>query len=73
MMLQKQDDVCKEPGMNIIARFANDESGATAIEYGLIAALIAVGIIAAATTLGSSLSTLFNNISSKLDNSIPAN
>ena len=38
--------------MNIVARFANDESGATAIEYGLIAALIAVGIIAAATTLG---------------------
>ena len=54
--------------MNIVARFANDESGATAIEYGLIAALIAVGIIAAATTLGSSLSGLFNKISGKLNN-----
>jgi pilus assembly protein Flp/PilA len=53
--------------MNTIARFANDESGATAIEYGLIAALIAVGIIAAATTLGSSLSGIFNRISSHLN------
>ncbi|MGN6683613.1 MAG: Flp family type IVb pilin [Devosia sp.] len=53
--------------MNTIARFANDESGATAIEYGLIAALIAVGIIAAATTLGGSLSSLFTNIAGHLD------
>jgi pilus assembly protein Flp/PilA len=66
-MLKKHDDVCKEPGMNTVARFANDESGATAIEYGLIAALIAVGIIAAATTLGSSLSSLFYRISGKLN------
>ncbi len=53
--------------MNIVARFATDESGATAIEYGLIAALIAVGIIAAATTLGTSLSDLFNRISGRLN------
>jgi pilus assembly protein Flp/PilA len=53
--------------MNTVARFVNDESGATAIEYGLIAALIAVGIIAAATTLGNSLSSLFGRISGKLD------
>ena len=53
--------------MNIFARFANDESGATAIEYGLIAALISVGIILAATALGGSLGTLFNNISTKLN------
>ena len=52
--------------MTAIAKFIDDESGATAIEYGLIAALIAVGIIAAATTLGGGLSTLFNNISTKL-------
>ena len=58
--------------MTIVARFANDESGATAIEYGLIAALIAVGIIAAATALGGSLSGLFNNIGDRLDNAIPA-
>ncbi len=52
--------------MNTVARFVNDESGATAIEYGLIAALIAVGIILAATALGGSLSSLFTGISSKL-------
>ena len=53
--------------MNIIAQFAKDESGATAIEYGLIAALVAVGIIVAATTLGGSLSALFTRISTKLN------
>ena len=53
--------------MNVFARFVSDESGATAIEYGLIAALIAVGIIAAATTLGGSLSDLFSRISTKLN------
>jgi len=53
--------------MNIIAKFAKDESGATAIEYGLIAALIAVGIIAAATFLGGSLSNIFNSIGGRLD------
>ncbi|WP_055047754.1 Flp family type IVb pilin [Devosia sp. A16] len=52
--------------MNTIARFVNDESGATAIEYGLIAALIAVGIIVAATLLGNNLSGLFNGISGRL-------
>ena len=39
-----------------------DESGATAIEYGLIAALIAVGIIAAARGLGSQISSTFNTV-----------
>lgn len=53
--------------MNIFARFAQDESGATAIEYGLIAALISVGIILAATALGGSLGDLFNDISDELD------
>jgi pilus assembly protein Flp/PilA len=52
--------------MKTIAKFAKDESGATAIEYGLIAALIAVGIIVAATTLGGNLSGLFNQIGSRL-------
>ena len=53
--------------MKIVNRFLNDESGATAIEYGLIAALISVGIIAAATTLGNGLSNLFTGIGGKLD------
>lgn len=52
----------------IFARFLKDESGATAIEYGLIAALISVALIAGATTLGNSLSTTFNTISTKMSN-----
>lgn len=52
----------------MVYNFITNESGATAIEYGLIAALIAVGIIAAATTLGNSLSGLFGRISNRLDN-----
>jgi len=55
--------------MKIVTRFMNDESGATAIEYGLIAALISVGIIAAATTLGNGLSNLFTGIGGRLDTS----
>lgn len=53
--------------MNIVNRFIKDESGATAIEYGLIAALIAVGIIVAATAVGTDLSSLFTRISGKLN------
>ena len=52
--------------MNIISRFVRDESGATAIEYGLIAALIAVVIITGVTAVGSNLSTTFNSLSSSL-------
>jgi len=48
----------------MIQRFIRDEDGATAIEYGLIAALIAVVIIGAVTTLGKNLSTTFNTIAS---------
>jgi pilus assembly protein Flp/PilA len=52
--------------MNTFNRFIRDESGATAIEYGLIAALIAVVIIGAATTLGEKLSATFKQVSDKL-------
>jgi pilus assembly protein Flp/PilA len=51
---------------NLIARFVKDESGATAIEYGLIAAGISLAIIAVVNGLGSKLSTNFSNISSSL-------
>jgi len=47
---------------NHVMRFVKDEAGATAIEYGLIAALIAVGIIAAARGLGSQISATFNTV-----------
>lgn len=53
--------------MKVVTRFLSDESGATAIEYGLIAALISVGIIAAATTLGNGLSNLFTGIGGELE------
>ncbi|MBI5278017.1 MAG: Flp family type IVb pilin [Burkholderiales bacterium] len=53
--------------MKRITQFLRDESGATAIEYGLIAALIAVAIIAAATTLGTRLSGLFTAIANCVD------
>jgi pilus assembly protein Flp/PilA len=56
--------------MKIFARFAKDESGATAIEYGLIAALISVGIIVAAGLLGNTLSDLFTGISNTLGNAV---
>jgi pilus assembly protein Flp/PilA len=51
---------------NLFARFAKDESGATAIEYGLIAALVAVVIIAALTALGDSLTATFTTVSNEL-------
>jgi pilus assembly protein Flp/PilA len=51
---------------NLIRRFADDESGATAIEYGLIAAGISVAIVTVVMTLGSRLQTTFSNISSQL-------
>ena len=48
-------------------KFFKNEDGATAIEYGLIAALIAVAAIAAMTSLGENLSGTFDNVSGKLD------
>ncbi len=50
----------------LVTRFIKDESGATAIEYGLIAALIAVAIIVAVSAVGNSLSARFNDISANL-------
>ena len=46
--------------------FIKDEDGATAIEYGLIAALVSVAAIGALTAMGGSLSTMFNTVSSAL-------
>jgi pilus assembly protein Flp/PilA len=47
-------------------RFINDESGATAIEYGLIAALLAVAIIASVRLVGTELTTTFTNVQTEL-------
>ena len=51
---------------NLIARFVKDQSGATAIEYGLIAAGIAIAIITAVNGVGTSLSGKFNSVSTAL-------
>ena len=51
---------------NLVSRFVKNESGATAIEYGLIAAGISIAIIAVVNGLGTKLSTNFNTISNSL-------
>ena len=53
----------------MFTRFIKDESGATAIEYGLIAALIAVAIIAGATQLGTTLNAKFADIAGEVSSS----
>jgi pilus assembly protein Flp/PilA len=52
--------------MRLIARFLKDQSGATAIEYGLIAAGISIVIIATVNALGTQLQTVFSTVSSQL-------
>jgi len=51
---------------NLIARFVKDESGATAIEYGLIAAGISVAIVLVVQGVGTSLKNTFNNVNNGL-------
>jgi pilus assembly protein Flp/PilA len=53
---------------SLITKFSKDESGATAIEYGLIAALVAVAAIVGMTALGSSLNSIFSSVSTTLNN-----
>jgi pilus assembly protein Flp/PilA len=52
--------------LKLVQSFLRNESGATAIEYGLIAALISVAIITAATTLGTNIGATFNSVAAKL-------
>lgn len=54
-----------------LQEFLKDETGATAIEYGLIAALIAVALIAALEAMGGSLSNLFNGMATKVQSKTP--
>jgi pilus assembly protein Flp/PilA len=56
--------------INTIKNFLNDESGATAIEYGLIAALVSVAAIAALGSLGNSLGTMFNSVANELSGAV---
>ena len=53
-------------------RFMNDQSGATAIEYDLIAAMIAVGILLALTTFGGSLMALFTDVETRAGGAMDA-
>lgn len=52
--------------MELLKNFAADEDGATAIEYGLIAALVAVAVVGALTGLGDSVSAAFNSIATTI-------
>ncbi|MEM6648833.1 MAG: Flp family type IVb pilin [Pseudomonadota bacterium] len=52
---------------NLVTRFMNEEDGATAIEYGLIAALIAVAIITAVSNIGTNLKGGFEKVNTQLD------
>ena len=51
-----------------IIKFVHDESGATAVEYGLIAALVSVAAVTAFASVGVSLDAMFNTVSTELDN-----
>ncbi len=53
-----------------VKKFVKDDSGATAIEYGLIAALVSVAAITALTSMGSSLSSMFGKVSSELSKAV---
>lgn len=55
---------------SLVSRFVQDESGATAIEYGLIAALVSVAAIAALTAMGGSLNTIFTSVSTTLQSAV---
>ncbi len=55
---------------NMFKTFCNDESGAAAIEYGLIASLVSVSAIGAMTTMGNSLNTMLGAVSNAMSNAV---
>jgi pilus assembly protein Flp/PilA len=64
--LAEDTDTQESHMKNLVAKFASDESGATAIEYGLIAALIAVAMIVGATAVGKAINAKFSNVALKV-------
>ena len=62
----EKDLLRRQKGMEKIKRFFKEEDGVTAIEYGLIAALIALAIIVAVSAVGTNLNTVFNKVASSL-------
>lgn len=63
-----EDFETMETGMQIIRKIFRDNKGATAIEYGLIAALIAVAAVTAMSNLGGELNEVFGNVEGQLQN-----
>ena len=59
-------EILKSSAVSSFKSMVKDESGATAIEYGMIVALISVGIIVAVTTIGTKLSTAFTSIANQI-------
>jgi pilus assembly protein Flp/PilA len=64
-------NIMGERSMSTFRRFVKDDSGATAIEYGLIAALVSVAIIAMLTLLGDNLNATFKTVADELNNATP--
>jgi pilus assembly protein Flp/PilA len=64
--MYKSEQQLRSSAMSLLARFIKEDCGATAIEYGLIAALIAVAAISAMTTLGGKLTTTFDSVANQL-------
>jgi pilus assembly protein Flp/PilA len=67
MLAARVNKLNRRPEMKMIKKLFKNEEGATAIEYGLIAALIAVAAIAAMSSLGNNLSNTFNDVNNELD------
>jgi pilus assembly protein Flp/PilA len=65
--MHRGDNSSQENHMTVIAKFLKDESGATAIEYGLIAAGISVAIIATVQGLGTKLNSTFTSVQNALN------
>ena len=65
--LAEEPDTQESNMKNLVAKFASDESGATAIEYGLIAALIAVAMIVGATSVGTAINAKFANVAARIN------
>lgn len=65
-LIEQQQHLSKDPIMTIIKKFIRDDQGATAIEYGLIAALVSVAIIGILGTLGDNLVNTFTTVSGSL-------
>lgn len=55
----------------LVDRFVKDETGVTAVEYGLIAALVSLAVVAGSTTIGDEIGNLFNRISNKVKGTGP--